>query len=159
MNKGDLQDIIAGAVDALGFEFLGYEQHNQPKRQILRIYVDKPTGTGVTLGDCEQISRHLGATLDVEATMAGRYNLEVSSPGVERRLFIASHYARFVGHTIKLKLRIPCEEGRRHYSGVIQEVSDDRVTLKADDQVIVFLLSEIERANLSVELGKDRCSS
>ena len=159
MNKGDLQDIIEGAVRALGFEFLGYEQHNQPKRQILRIYVDKPAGSSVTLGDCEQISRHLGATLDVEATMAGRYNLEVSSPGVERRLFTASHYARFIGHTIKLKLRIPREEGRRHYNGVIQAVDDDRVILKADDQVIVFLLSEIERANLSVELGKDSRSS
>ena len=146
-----LEDTLSQAVVAMDFEWVGCEWVNDNGRQILRIYID--TEQGVTIGQCVKATRELGAILEVEDITSGRYRLEVSSPGVERPLFRSEHYAVSVGKRIALKRRIPDEEGRRRFKGVIQSVTDESVTLDADDVgVKTFAYSQIERASLVVDI-------
>src|SRR5688572_22654553 len=105
-----LNDIIAPAVSMLGFEFVACEIHPLPGRAVLRIYIDSPNG--VSLKDCEKVSRQVAAILDVEDPIGGKYNLEVSSPGADRILRTEEHFNRFVGRHIKVKLKQPRNDRR-----------------------------------------------
>ncbi len=146
-----LAQIIAPAVEAMGFEFVGCELHRHHYRSLLRIFIDGPSG--VTLDDCAKVSRQVSATLDVEDPVQGRYLLEVSSPGLERPLFTAEHYRRFLGRCVSVRLRVP-EEGRRQYRGIVEAVEGERITLKVDNLTRVISLSEIEKANLIADFDK-----
>src|SRR5512138_956021 len=98
-------------------------------QRVLRIYIDKPGG--VTHADCEFISQHVGTILDVEDVIpGGSYTLEVSSPGVERKLVKAADYERFRGKRIKVALREPIESSRR-WEGTLKDFSAGVVTLEA----------------------------
>lgn len=145
----NLQSIISPAVEALGYELIGCELHTQPGGSLLRVYVDNPEGNGITLDDCAKISRQISALLDVQDPIRGRYVLEVSSPGMDRPLFTADHYKRFVGYRAKIRLRIPREEGRRNFSGVIKAVEGEKITFQPDEEAVLELnLNEIEKAKL-----------
>ena len=140
-----LQDIIAPAVMALGFELVGCEFHQQYGRSLLRIYVDGPQGIG--LEDCAKVSRQIAAVLDVEDPIRGRYTLEVSSPGLDRPLFTIDHFRRFIGRQVNVLLRQP-KAGRRRYRGVILTIEDDQITLKVDESMVKFAFNDINKANL-----------
>ena len=87
--------ILNPSVHALGYELLGVEYVPSGKHSVLRLYIDSEKGIGVD--DCEVVSRQVSAIMDVEDPISGQYNLEVSSPGIERPLFSVSHYMRFWG--------------------------------------------------------------
>lgn len=146
-----LQDILASAVEALGYELVGCELHGQQGRSLLRVYVEGPEGASVTLDDCAKISRQISAVLDVADPIRGRYLLEVSSPGLERPLFTADHYRRFIGHRVKLRLRVP-REGQRNFNGIIEAVKDDQITFQLDEATLELHLSEIDKAKLVLKL-------
>jgi ribosome maturation factor RimP len=118
--------------------------------RVLRIYVDKPAG--VTHADCETVSRQVGAILDVEDVIpGGRYTLEVSSPGLERRLSRPEDFARFQGQKVKIALREPLD-GRRHWVGTLASYSEGVVTLEpSSGERQTFGLDQIEKANLKFE--------
>ncbi|HWR15945.1 MAG TPA: ribosome maturation factor RimP [Terriglobales bacterium] len=97
------------------------------KARMLRIYIDKPEG--VTLEDCENVSREVSTILDVEDPIKGSYTLEVSSPGLDRKLRNASDYERFRGSLVKVQTLEPVN-GTRNFEGRLQEVNDGRVTLE-----------------------------
>ena len=80
-----LRDLLAPTVEAQGFELWGLEHHSQGRHSLLRLYIDAEAG--VDVDDCARVSEHVGALLDVEEPISGDYVLEVSSPGVDRRLF------------------------------------------------------------------------
>jgi len=122
---------------------------------VLRVLIE-PAGAeahpdsevSVTLEQCTGVSRALSAVLDEDETLVlGTYRLEVSSPGIERPLVKASHYARFVGREIKLQTRQPVE-GRRRFAGTLRGIQDDTVQLDVDGQHIDISLTEISKANL-----------
>lgn len=141
-----LNHIIALAVEARGFELVGCELSRQGSIKILRVFVDNPAG--VSLDNCSEISRQISAVLDVEDPISGRYTLEVSSPGLERPLYTANHYRRFIGREVKIRLREQ-REGRRYFRGIIAALDDeDRFTLKFDGKILQVPLEEIEKANL-----------
>jgi len=118
--------------------------------RLVRISIDKPAG--VTHGDCELISQQVGTILDVEDVVpGGRYTLEVSSPGVERKLATAGDFARFQGKKIKVVLREPVE-GRRNWEGTLAGFADGRVTLETGGPApLRIALDEIRKANLKFE--------
>jgi ribosome maturation factor RimP len=140
-----LQEIIARSVESLGFEFIAYELVPQGYRMVLRIYIDSPVG--VTIRDCEVVSRQVASVLDVEDPISGKYFLEVSSPGSDRLLVTEEHFKRFIGHHIKVKLR-QASNGRRNYSGLLQAVMDGNLTIVVDGDTFVLSISDLEKANL-----------
>ena len=97
--------------------------------RFVRISIDKPAG--VTHGDCELVSQQVGTILDVEDVVpGGRYTLEVSSPGVERKLIKPRDFERFQGKKVKITLREPVE-GRRNWEGTLAGFDDGRIALEA----------------------------
>ena len=99
-----LEAVILPVVTGIGCEFVGLEYLVQGKHSILRIYIDRPGG--VTIDDGEKVSRQVGAVLDVETELVrGEYSLEVSSPGVDRKIFSLEQFPQFVGKKVLVTLQ------------------------------------------------------
>ena len=130
------------------------------KARMLRIYIDKPGG--VTHQDCEAVSREVGTILDVEdAVPGGSYTLEVSSPGLDRKLRNAADYQRYTGSRIKLQTREPID-GNRFFEGKLEQFSDGKLTLSiepgkkqkkagAENRRLDIELGNVDKANLVPE--------
>ena len=142
-----LHDKLDNTIKSMGYELVGVEMLPQGRQLLLRIYVDR--ANGVTVDDCSLISRQLSAMLDVEDPIQSRYILEVSSPGVDRPLFVLEHYQKYVGQQIKVKLHVPIQQ-RRQFRGVLQRVEGDQIHLRVKDvdNEIVVPFSSIDKANL-----------
>lgn len=145
VTKETLEALIEPIAEAMGLELWGVEFMVHRKSSVLRIYIDRDNGVG--LEDCEQLSRQLGAVLDVEDPIPGEYTLEVSSPGLDRPLYSLGQYRRFIGETIDLKLRFPYE-ARRKYKGTLKAIEADDVILTVDDHEYLFPFEGIEKARL-----------
>ncbi|MGB4247542.1 MAG: ribosome maturation factor RimP [Pseudohongiellaceae bacterium] len=141
-----ISDLIRPTVSALGVELWGVEHIVQGRFSVLRVYIDKG-GDGITIEDCEKVSRQISGIFDVEDPIAGEYTLEVSSPGMDRPLFELSQFERYVGSVVTVRLRAPLE-GRRKFKGVIQKVEADTVCLLVDDKEYMLPASTIDKANL-----------
>jgi ribosome maturation factor RimP len=133
-----------------GLEVWDVEVAGAGRGRIVRIYLDKPEG--VTLDDCELISQQVGTVLDVEDVIPDQhYNLEVSSPGVERRLLKLEHFTRFTGEKVRLALREPIEN-RRRWEGTLRGMEDGIILVETADGVSLRLrMEQIEKANLKFE--------
>lgn len=140
-----LNEIIRPAIELLGYEFVATEMVPQGQRMLLRIYIDSEEG--VTIKDCELVSRQVSAVLDVEDPILGKYFLEVSSPGSDRLLVTEEHFRRFIGHRIKIKSR-QARDGRRNYTGLLQSVNEGNITVVVDGDTYDLPISDIEKANL-----------
>jgi ribosome maturation factor RimP len=118
--------------------------------RLLRIFIDKPEG--VTHADCEFMSQQVGTILDVEDVVPGaRYTLEVSSPGVERKLTKPREFERFVGQKVKVVLRQPVQN-QRHWVGALRSFAEGIITLEpSPGQSVQFPLDQVEKANLKFE--------
>ena len=119
--------LIGPVIEDMGYELLGVEYVASGKHSILRLYIDSEQGIGVD--DCEAVSRQVSAIMDVEDPISGQYNLEVSSPGIERPLFTLAHYQRFLGNDISLRLFRPID-GRRKFTGSIGSISEANETIE-----------------------------
>lgn len=140
-----LQELVADPIDAMGFELVGVECQRAGRFLTVRLYIDKEGG--VTVDDCSDVSRQVSAIFDVEDPIADKYNLEVSSPGLDRPLFTLAHYQRFVGRAIVVHLRIPMLD-RRKWQGELVSVEGDLITLKVDGNLQAFAFGNIQKANL-----------
>jgi ribosome maturation factor RimP len=112
---------------------------------VLVIYIDRPGGIAVE--DCERVSREVAALLDVEDPIPGHYNLEVSSPGLDRPLFTAEHFERFRGETAQLSLFAPIN-GRRKFKGRILAAESGKVKLEQDGMEVELDMGNIAKARL-----------
>ena len=154
----DLERIRAIAdrvAESNGLETVEVEFRGGGKARMLRIYIDKPGG--VTHADCQAVSREVGTILDVEDVVpGGQYTLEVSSPGLDRKLLKPSDYERFAGSIVKLRTREPVA-GSRHWQGRLQGLQDGRIAveLKGDRNTpatrVEIELANVEKANLVPE--------
>ncbi|MGM0634378.1 MAG: ribosome maturation factor RimP [Pseudomonadota bacterium] len=142
-----VNELIGPTVNALGVTLWGVEYLSRGRRSLLRIYIDREVG-GVDLDDCERVSRQVSALLDVEDPISGEYTLEVSSPGLDRPLFDASHFARYIGQEVRMVLRMPIE-GRRKLKGIIEGVENETVTVVCEDETLAIPLTQVDRARLS----------
>ncbi|MEZ5672738.1 MAG: ribosome maturation factor RimP [Thiotrichaceae bacterium] len=146
MIDNKLQELLAPAITALGYELLGIERITQGKRgTLLRVFID--CDEGITLDDCERVSHQVSGILDVEDPIVGKYVLEVSSPGLDRPLFTLDHFSRFVGHKISVKLRRPLDT-RRNFSGVLQRVDNNKIFILVDQTEFALPYEQVERAHL-----------
>ena len=117
-----LRELLGPTVEALGFELWGVEHLAQGRHSVLRVYIERPEG--ISVDDCAAVSEQVSAVLDVEDPINGEYTLEVSSPGLDRRLFALAQYGRYLGETIDLRLRSPFE-GRRKFRGLLKGVEQE----------------------------------
>lgn len=140
-----LTEMLEAPVDALGYELVGLEFVRAGAHSTLRLYIDHENG--ITVDDCADVSRQVSAVLDVEDPISVVYNLEVSSPGLERPLFKAAHYEQFIGHEVSIVLKMAMNN-RRKWKGVIDSIEGETVTVSVDGQPEHFALSNIAKANL-----------
>jgi ribosome maturation factor RimP len=140
-----LNELIRPVVEAMGCELWGIEQLSMGRYSKVKIYIDSKKG--VDIEDCAKVSRQVSSLLDVEDPMNGDYTLEVSSPGLSRRLFKLDHYAAFIGSEVRIRLKRPYE-GQRKYSGQLRGVEGDEIILGYQDEEVLFPFEEIERANV-----------
>jgi ribosome maturation factor RimP len=137
--------IVEPVIGQMGYELVGVEMIRSGRYSTLRIYIDAPAG--VTLDDCVAVSRHVSGVLDVEDPIKTPYQLEVSSPGLDRPLFKIGDYERFAGSTAKVKMLVP-HEGRRNFTGVLRGLNGDRIRIEVDEQVFELEFEHIERTRL-----------
>jgi ribosome maturation factor RimP len=128
IDKRGLFELLEPTLARLGYELVDLELYFG-RRGLLRLYIDKEAG--VTLADCEFVSRQIGAFLDVEDPLPSSYVLEVSSPGFDRRLRTIEHFRRFRNEEVKIELARP-RDGRRRLKGRLTDVGDESVTVAVD---------------------------
>ena len=147
-----LNQIIEPALNGLGYELVLLEYSPGIKTGSLRIFIDTPNGVGME--DCEKVSREVAALLDVEDPIAKAYQLEVSSPGMDRPLTKTEHYLRFVGEKVKIQTLVPIGK-RRKFPGTIVTANAHEVTVNVDGQAFHIPLADIERARLVPDYTKE----
>src|SRR6185369_9298843 len=125
-----IEAIAERVAQPAGIEVVEVELKGGGQNRFLRISIDRPEG--VTHADCEMVSHEVGTILDVEDLVPGHYTLEVSSPGVERKLTKLTDFERFTGKKIKTVLRDPVENSRS-WEGVLAMCADGLITLETDD--------------------------
>jgi len=148
-----IRDMIQAQVEDDGFELLHVEMRSAGGAPILRIYIDSPNG--ITIDDCAQTSRKIAVLLDVEDPVAGKYTLEVSSPGIERPLFSEHDYVKFMGKEIRLTTKNKIEN-RRKFKGNIQSFDDGVLELLCEGRLIRIDYEEIKKANLVYDFGGNK---
>jgi ribosome maturation factor RimP len=140
-----LTKLLQPLVEDLGYEFVGLDYGSDPNNAVLVIYIDQEAG--VKVEDCEKVSREVAALLDVEDPIAGHYNLEVSSPGLDRPLFTPDQYERFTGEVVRVSLFAP-QDGRRKFKGTILGTEGDQVKLELDGSEVLLEMNNIAKARL-----------
>lgn len=145
MSSNRLTHVLQPLVEDLGYEFIGLERSSNPKNPVVRIYIDREQG--VNLDDCSNVSREVAALLDAENLISGHYNLEISSPGLDRPLFTLAQFARFAGEEIRVTLFAP-QAGRRNFKGRILGVKAECIQLELDGAEVALNFSNIAKAKL-----------
>jgi ribosome maturation factor RimP len=145
-----IREIAERVAGREGMEIVDVQLLGGGAQRVLRITIDKPQG--VSHADCEFISQNVGTILDVEdAVPGGSYTLEVSSPGVERKLSKPQEFERFSGRQIKVVLR-QAVEGQRHWAGLLKGIAEGIITLEpSPGKNLRFPLDQVEKANLKFE--------
>lgn len=140
-----LRSLIEPVVEGLGLELWGIEYLAHGKRAQLKVYIEKEAG--VDVDDCARVSRQISAVMDVEDPIEAQYTLEVSSPGLDRRLFTLPQFEAFEGEQVRISLKSPYE-GRRRFKGQLCGIEDDEVVVRSGDEEYLFPFDQIDRANL-----------
>ncbi|MCO7232751.1 MULTISPECIES: ribosome maturation factor RimP [Cobetia] len=140
-----LNALIDPVVSALGFELWGIDYLSQGKQSRLVIYIDHPDG--ITVDNCASVSRQVGAVLDVEDPITGQFQLEVSSPGMDRPLFTLDQYERYIGHVVALRLR-QAFDGQRKFQGLVTGTEDGDVVIRVDEEEYCFPIESIDQARI-----------
>lgn len=150
----EIAALLSPTVESLGLELLGIEYLPAPGGATVRLYIDVPQAQAgdaeprlVGIEDCESVSREVSAQLDVEDPITGNYTLEVSSPGLDRPLFGAAQFARFIGESAKVTLKLP-QDGRRRLQGQILRVDGSTVVFSVDGAEFEADAANIEKARL-----------
>lgn len=149
----EIAGLLAPTVEALGLELLGAEYLPAPGSATLRLYIDVPLAEQpervVNIDDCERVSREVSAQLDVEDPISGNYTLEVSSPGVDRPLFTLGQFARHVGESAKVGLKLP-QNSRRRLQGLIVRVDEaaGQVAFEVEGAEMVVAFDNIDKARI-----------
>jgi ribosome maturation factor RimP len=148
MTSDEIQKLIDPAIGRLGYELTDLEVRLGGQGGLLRLTIDKPDG--IDLDDCEKVSHAISALLDVEDPVPGNYNLEVSSPGLDRKLTKVEHFQRFEGETLKITMRFPID-GRRRFRGKLLSSNDENIVVEVDGESHSLPLTMIDTARLVPE--------
>lgn len=150
-----LYALLEPVIVALGYELVLLEYSPQANSAMLRLFIDGPEG--ITLDDCERVSREVAGVLDVEDPIQKMYQLEISSPGVDRPLTKPEHYLRFEGEKAKIQVAVPID-GRKKFVGRLAGITGQSVRLETEQGLVEFELTQIEKARLvpDFKIGSSR---
>ena len=142
-------NLIEPVLVAEGLELVDVEYKKEGKNWVLRIFIDKEEG--ITVEDCQNISRLTGDLIDVEETIQTPFNLEVLSPGLDRSLKREKDFLKFKGKRIRLHSISPVDN-RRKFTGILSDFKDQTVFMDLDGKPFEILLSQVDKANLVIEI-------
>jgi ribosome maturation factor RimP len=148
VTRDELVKLLEPTIERLGYQLWDLEVKLGGKHGVLRVFIDKPDGIG--LDDCEKVSLAVSALLDVEDPLPGQYNLEVSSPGLDRKLTKVEHFQRFEGETLKVSMRFPID-GRKRFRGTLVSSDDENIVVEVDGQSYSLPMATIDTARLVPE--------
>ncbi len=146
-----IRHLLEPILGSLGLSLWELELQKQGPKWLLRIYIDREESGGVTLNDCETVSRDLSAALDVEDIISHAFTLEVSSPGLDRTLSKPEHFARFTGSRVRIKTYQPVN-GEKVFHGKLSGMLEEKVKVELETGVVLEIpMSNITKASLEVE--------
>ncbi len=145
MTRTEVAELLEPTVEGLGYELADLEVKLGGRGGVVRVFIDKPDG--ITLDDCEKVSLAVSAVLDVEDPIPGHYDLEVSSPGLNRKLTKPEHFRRFAGEEVKVEMRFPIE-GRKRFRGQLASSDEDHIQLVVDGEEHSLPIATIDSARL-----------
>jgi ribosome maturation factor RimP len=151
MLRDQLRELLAPVVGGLGYQLWELEYLPRSGGGLLRIYIDSASDSGISLDDCERVSRRVSETLDAADPIPGHYTLEVSSPGLDRVLRTREHFERFAGERVRLEMMQPVE-GRKRFSGRLLGVGASDITLELENGRISLPIDDIHRARLAPDM-------
>jgi ribosome maturation factor RimP len=151
MLRDRLTDLLEPIIKDLGYELIVLEFGGSSGSGTLRLFIDGPNG--ITLTDCEKVSREVAAVLDVEDPIHTAYQLEVSSPGMDRPLAKPEHFEQFKGEVARVQMLAPVD-GRRRFQGRVVGATAETVTLEIDGNAITLPFNDIEKAKLVPDFDK-----
>jgi ribosome maturation factor RimP len=141
-----LIELARSTIEPMGFEVAGVQLVSAGKHgKMLRIYIDSPQG--IMLDDCATVSRQMSAVLDVEDPIMGNYDLEVSSPGLDRPLFFIEHFERFAGQKVTLRTT-GSHHGRRKFKGKLLGIDGEDIQLEVEGELMRLPFSDIDSARI-----------
>ena len=140
-----LTELLRPAVEETGKTLLGVEYISAGNNSILRLFIDHVNG--IDVDDCAEVSRQVGAILDVEDPISSEYSLEVSSPGVDKPLFEIEHFQSVIGETVNVKLSIPLN-GRRKFKGPLVAIENNNLIIEVDSIDYELSIGNVDKANL-----------
>jgi len=141
----ELSRLIEPSIERLGYELVDLEVRLGGKSGVVRVFIDQPSGIG--LDDCEKASLAVSALLDVEDPLPGHYDLEVSSPGLNRKLTKPAHFKRFTGSEVKVEMRFPIE-GRKRFRGELTSADAETIRVVVDGVEHSLPMATIDTARL-----------
>jgi len=144
-----LTDMLRPAVEETGKELLGVEYISAGNNSVLRLFIDHENG--INVDDCAEVSRQVGAILDVEDPISSEYSLEVSSPGVDKPLFEMSHFQSVIGETVNIKSSMPLN-GRRKFKGTLVAIENETLIVEVDGTDYEIAINNVDKANLVARL-------
>ena len=145
-----LEQLLEPAIAGLGFELVDLQWVQLGGRNTLRLRIDKRDG-GIKVADCTAVSRAVSPLLDVESTIGGRYDLEVSSPGLDRPLRKPADFDRFQGRVIEVRTQAPVD-GQKNFKGTLDLFDGTTVFVNENDRVVNIPFDQIERARLAIQV-------
>ncbi|MFC1589466.1 ribosome maturation factor RimP [Pseudomonadota bacterium] len=146
-----LWELFEPVVQGMGYELIEIEYQPNPNYGVLRLYIDKDSG--IEVDDCSAVSRQISAILDVEDPVPGKFNLEVSSPGMDRPLRRLEDFQRFVGEEVKVKTGMPFD-GQRNFKGLLNGIEDDLVIIECENKEVRLPVTAIDKARLVPDFDK-----
>src|SRR5213079_259268 len=152
-----LRRLIQDVAESQGYELVDVEFKGSGKSSVLRVYIDRPAG--ISHRDCELVSEQVGTVLDVEDLIPFAYTLEVSSPGLDRKLVKESDYTRFGGKLARIQTRIPLNQ-QRVFRGRLQGLQDGKVRLELPKgDLLEIPLDVIQETRLEFDWSEERGSA
>jgi len=148
MTASELEALLEPTIERLGYEMTDIEAKLGGKNGVIRVFIDHDDGIGIE--DCEKVSRAVSALLDVEDPVPGHYDLEVSSPGFNRKLTKVQHFQRFTGEIVKVEMRFPIE-GRKRFRGKLLSTDDENIVVDVDGVSHSLPIATIDTARLVPE--------
>lgn len=142
-----VEQIIAPTLDHMGYDLVRVQLSGGRNHARLQVMAERSDQQGMTVDDCADISRAVSALLDVEDPIAGSYDLEVSSPGIDRPLTRERDFVRFAGNEAKIELRQTID-GQRRFRGLLQGVEDGCAVLATEKGTIRLPVADIDKAKL-----------
>ena len=144
----EIYEMVNPIADELNYDIYHVEYVKENGELYLRIYIEKDGG--ITLSDCEALSRRVSDLMDEKDPIKDPYFLEVSSPGLNRTLFTEEHYKRFIGREVMVKFT-KSVDGKKNIKGILKEVNEDSIVVEAD-QLINIPKDKIKSVNIEGEI-------